>query len=629
MILFNYFNRIICIVLTLLWSEFAIIAQTSFKFKIKNGEISVKPHNAYGDEQTIAYEWLTNHGLAQDSLCFDIVKDYDSFMIVSDSKRKCSAIIAKKKYWDMIGNPVLAYSLNNYISLDNNSMKLFQKFLQKQLSLSKNSDTVCTQHYKPRYNFVPPFLGNLHWGQGSPYNRLAPNVLKTKKQAIVGCVPLAMAMAMSRYQWPQQGQSHIYYKPGSITYSMDFTKCRPQWEKYKNSYTQTDTVDVKNLSHLLVSLGMAVDVSFSNNATGASMSNVKHVMCNNLGYSSKLTYRYGYLTTEELLALLYYEIDASRPVIVSNGEHAFVCDGYDGDFFHFNFGWEGFCNGFYRLKVGNHNSITADSLIFIKGLIYGIEPENIPKESIVELKDAGTLGNVLSQDEKENTTKLIIKGKINSCDIKLIRKMAGAATDSVINSWRGGCLQHLDLTEASIVSDQNPYYAREANGQWRSTRTNAYGHFQSTTYDFKNMDLKMWKEFKNNIGSKQHGMFYTRTDDNRYWIHYCCTKSEIGKWMFSNCSSLKSILLPTSIKKIDDFAFYNCSSLLEIHIPPKVQEIGETPFLNCLSLEKIEIFKKTTITPTLKQDLTPGKADGIAENCSPILQTVTRYDKSH
>lgn len=48
----------------------------------------------------------------------------------------------------------------------------------------------------------------------------------------------------------------------------------------------------------------------------------------------------------------------------------------------------------------------------------------------------------------------------------------------------------------------------------------------------------------------------------------------IGSSAFCNCSSLKSITLPESLKKIGNNAFDRCNSLATIYIPKNVSEIG-------------------------------------------------------
>ena len=58
----------------------------------------------------------------------------------------------------------------------------------------------------------------------------------------------------------------------------------------------------------------------------------------------------------------------------------------------------------------------------------------------------------------------------------------------------------------------------------------------------------------------------------------------IGYGAFRNCSSLKKITLPESLEKIDDYAFNACISLSSLKIPGNVEYIGYEAFGACESL---------------------------------------------
>ena len=65
--------------------------------------------------------------------------------------------------------------------------------------------------------------------------------------------------------------------------------------------------------------------------------------------------------------------------------------------------------------------------------------------------------------------------------------------------------------------------------------------------------------------------------------------TEINYSTFENCTSLKSISLPSSIETIEWNAFKGCKSLTGITIPSKVTEIDSDTFCNCTSLKSITI----------------------------------------
>lgn len=58
---------------------------------------------------------------------------------------------------------------------------------------------------------------------------------------------------------------------------------------------------------------------------------------------------------------------------------------------------------------------------------------------------------------------------------------------------------------------------------------------------------------------------------------------------FYECSNLKSVKLPSSIKKIGRAAFIRCKQLSKINLENSIEEIGEFAFCECISLKEINI----------------------------------------
>ena len=70
--------------------------------------------------------------------------------------------------------------------------------------------------------------------------------------------------------------------------------------------------------------------------------------------------------------------------------------------------------------------------------------------------------------------------------------------------------------------------------------------------------------------------------------------TSISKYVFSGCSSLKSITIPDSVTSIGGSVFYGCSSLTSITIPNSVTSIGPQAFYDCSSLTSITIPDSVT-----------------------------------
>ena len=63
----------------------------------------------------------------------------------------------------------------------------------------------------------------------------------------------------------------------------------------------------------------------------------------------------------------------------------------------------------------------------------------------------------------------------------------------------------------------------------------------------------------------------------------------IGEWAFSQCTNLKTIILPDSLKTLDNLAFNGCTGLESITLNNGLESIGENAFQNCQSLKEITI----------------------------------------
>ena len=72
--------------------------------------------------------------------------------------------------------------------------------------------------------------------------------------------------------------------------------------------------------------------------------------------------------------------------------------------------------------------------------------------------------------------------------------------------------------------------------------------------------------------------FRSFSHDVRYEIYPGCTR--IKRRSFANCRNLKAVVLPESLKVIEDEAFMECISIAEINLPESLCEIGRDAFLN-------------------------------------------------
>ena len=85
----------------------------------------------------------------------------------------------------------------------------------------------------------------------------------------------------------------------------------------------------------------------------------------------------------------------------------------------------------------------------------------------------------------------------------------------------------------------------------------------------------------------------------------------INEYAFAECFNLSEILIPNSVTDIEKYAFAGCSNLTEITVPNNVKNIGEYAFYNCRNLTTINIPNSITVLEK-----------GIFEGCSSLSSIV-------
>ncbi len=221
------------------------------------------------------------------------------------------------------------------------------------------------------------------WNQTTPYNQDCPVATSggSGGHVYVGCVATAMAMVMHYHGHPATGVgSHSYTHSTYGVQSADFGSTTYNWAAMPNSISTSSSSTAKAaIAELSYHCGVSVDMDYSPSGSGANTSDARDALVNYFRYKSTAQYRWrsSYGTTT-WTSLLVTELDNSRPVMYrgseqnGSGGHAFIVDGYNGtDYFHMNFGWGGYLNGYLYL-----NDITPGSNTFTywQGMITGIEP---------------------------------------------------------------------------------------------------------------------------------------------------------------------------------------------------------------------------------------------------------------
>lgn len=113
------------------------------------------------------------------------------------------------------------------------------------------------------------------------------------------------------------------------------------------------------VARLMSDLGVAVEMKYAKGGSGASMEDLLTALKKYFGYSKYARLlAIADLGAEVWNDRLRAEIDANRPILYSavdsnKGGHSFVIDGYKDESFSVNWGWGGYCDGFYRIGALN------------------------------------------------------------------------------------------------------------------------------------------------------------------------------------------------------------------------------------------------------------------------------------
>jgi hypothetical protein len=170
------------------------------------------------------------------------------------------------------------------------------------------------------------------------------------------CVAVAMGQIMHYWKYPATGWGSHSYANAGVTLSADFGSTTYDWDHMPDSLTDDSSdAEIEAVATLLYHCGVAVEMEYSTNGSGASSNNVPDAMKRYFNYSKRIhREKKTNYTNDEWLSMLKGSLDLQRPVLYSGygdaGGHAFVCDGYDdNNLLHFNWGWS-VANGYFALS---------------------------------------------------------------------------------------------------------------------------------------------------------------------------------------------------------------------------------------------------------------------------------------
>ena len=249
--------------------------------------------------------------------------------------------------------PVLGYTSTGSFDAENlpDGLKDLLKSYERQIAAL--GDNYVANQTATRTAFTgEKLLKTAEWNQNAPFNKYTPN------NYVTGCVATAGAIVMKHHGYPAKGTGSHSYTWNGKTLSASFEHTY-DWASMPAKYDGTNDAAFDGVAKLMAELGVAVEMQYAKSGSGASMEDLLTALKKYFGYSKYARLlAIADLGAEVWNDRLRAEIDANRPILYSavdsnKGGHSFVIDGYKDESFSVNWGWGGYCDGFYRIGALN------------------------------------------------------------------------------------------------------------------------------------------------------------------------------------------------------------------------------------------------------------------------------------
>ena len=414
------------------------------------------------------------------------------------------------------------------------------------------------QSLSPRENrnLVIPEMLTTRWGQGSPYNNLCPTV--DGRLCATGCVATAMAQVMNYWQYPAVLPALAAY---STLTSHIWVPALPaesvEWRLMQDTYPQ-DSYDEEHanaVATLMRYCGQASKMDYDIASSGALPADqLKALKAFGFNPSAGLVSRNNY-TDEEWTSMLLSDLSQMRPVIYtghsSSINHTFVIDGYDGNKYHINWGWNGYQNGYYEL-----DALTPIGLVPTdpQEMIYGLVPSS--GDSDYDFIRYGIAYNILDENSVAVARSNNYSGDIVIPDTVRFGGHNYSVTEIGVSAFGGSSIK-------SIVLPQT----------LNTIGASAFSNSSITQIIIPNSVTTIGNQiFRGCRGLKT--------------VTINSPLIEIVQSMFEGCTALTVIDIPESVTVISDNAFAG-SGLTDITLPQSVSSVGKSVFKDCANLTSV------------------------------------------
>jgi len=293
-----------------------------------------------------------------------------SFYVVNDEANHRFVIVSSdKRFHDILG-----YSTNGAFDPEMAPPALLEILdgYDSELDYLYEHPSDVHPRHQSRISFpeVKPLIKS-KWGQQAPYYDLCPYDYEnsTDHPCVTGCVATALAQVMNYYQYPEYGQdSYSYTTSFGTTLSIDYDTVHFEWNKICDTYNyyyddngehqRSPTRSAEEqlaVAKLMKACGVSVAMGYGVGASGAYARDLVTALVKYFKYNPNILYKQkDDYSAEDWDAMITEDLLAGHPILYGGNQgwsgHQFIIDGCKSNgMYHFNFGWNGYDDGYYML----------------------------------------------------------------------------------------------------------------------------------------------------------------------------------------------------------------------------------------------------------------------------------------
>ena len=270
---------------------------------------------------------------------------------------------------------------------------------------------------------IGPLL-TTRWDQGAPYDLETPEY-ESGRRSPTGCVATAMAQILKYFASGQSTTAIPSYTSKTLDITMpELPATTFDYSLMRDDYAASDTdAGAREVARLMRYCGQAARMDYGRSSGAAAMPSY---FADYFGYNP-----FAYCAERDKYPswawdnLIYNQLATGRPVLFTGltfstfgyAGHAFICDGYDGQgLYHFNWGWGGRYNGYYKLSECNpyKQNMTSESdwygLSIDQAAIINLCPAQAPSNIRLTVRELSATPITLERSDSHDYFTFLVKG---------------------------------------------------------------------------------------------------------------------------------------------------------------------------------------------------------------------------